>query len=95
MHLYPEELLCPYLARLLGVPVKWWESRSESHQSTNHGRAHTETIERHAQRRQDTRLKSRRWAMSRLLSNMATGADVNTINFGPGYKIENYEPAPE
>src|SRR5258707_7058562 len=43
MHLYPEELLCPYLARRLGVPVKWWESRSESHQSTNHGRAHTET----------------------------------------------------
>src|SRR3984885_10444798 len=45
MHLYPEELLCPCLARHLGVPVKWWESRSESHQSTNHGRAHTETIE--------------------------------------------------
>ena len=45
MHLYPEDLLCPYLARTLGVPVKWWESRSESHQSTNHGRAHTETIE--------------------------------------------------
>ena len=28
MHLYPEELLCPYAARELGVPVKWWESRS-------------------------------------------------------------------
>ena len=25
MHLYPEELLCPFLARTLGVPVKWWE----------------------------------------------------------------------
>ena len=45
MHLYPEELLCPFLARTLGVPVKWWESRSESHQSTSHGRAHTENIE--------------------------------------------------
>jgi carbon-monoxide dehydrogenase large subunit len=45
MHLYPEDLLCPYLARRLGAPVKWWESRSESHQSTSHGRAHTETIE--------------------------------------------------
>ena len=45
MHLYPEELLCPYLARFLGAPVKWWESRSESHQSTSHGRAHTETME--------------------------------------------------
>jgi aerobic carbon-monoxide dehydrogenase large subunit len=45
MHLYPEELLCPFLAGMLGLPVKWWESRSESHQSTTHGRAHTETIE--------------------------------------------------
>jgi aerobic carbon-monoxide dehydrogenase large subunit len=45
MHLYPEDLLCPYLARELGAPVKWWESRSESHQSTSHGRAHTEVIE--------------------------------------------------
>jgi aerobic carbon-monoxide dehydrogenase large subunit len=27
MHLYPEELLCAYLARDLKCPVKWWESR--------------------------------------------------------------------
>jgi carbon-monoxide dehydrogenase large subunit len=40
MHLYPEDLLCPDLARELDAPVKWWESRSESHQSTSHGRAH-------------------------------------------------------
>jgi carbon-monoxide dehydrogenase large subunit len=39
MHLYPEELLCAYLARDLKSPVKWWESRSESHQATSHGRA--------------------------------------------------------
>src|ERR1700747_2473407 len=45
MHLYPEELLCAYLARALKSPVKWWESRSESHQATSHGRAHTELIE--------------------------------------------------
>jgi aerobic carbon-monoxide dehydrogenase large subunit len=45
MHLYPEELLCAYLARELKCPVKWWESRSESHQATSHGRAHTELIE--------------------------------------------------
>lgn len=42
MHLYPEELLCAWLARELKSPVKWWESRSESHQATSHGRAHTE-----------------------------------------------------
>jgi aerobic carbon-monoxide dehydrogenase large subunit len=38
MHLYPEELLCAYLARELKAPVKWWESRSESHQATSRGR---------------------------------------------------------
>ena len=45
MHLYPEELLCPYLARTARRARQVVESRSESHQSTNHGRAHTETIE--------------------------------------------------
>src|SRR5215471_4666543 len=45
MHLYPEELLCAWLARELRSPVKWWESRSESHQATSHGRSHTEFIE--------------------------------------------------
>ncbi|HWZ67999.1 MAG TPA: molybdopterin cofactor-binding domain-containing protein [Stellaceae bacterium] len=44
MRLYPEELLCAYLARALKCPVNWWESRSESHQATGHGRAHTELI---------------------------------------------------
>jgi carbon-monoxide dehydrogenase large subunit len=34
MHLYPEELLCAWLARELNSPIKWWESRSESHQAT-------------------------------------------------------------
>jgi carbon-monoxide dehydrogenase large subunit len=45
MRLYPEELLCAYFARALKCPVKWWESRLESHQATSHGRAHTELIE--------------------------------------------------
>jgi len=95
MHLYPEELLCPYLARLLGVPVKWWESRSESHQSTNHGRAHTETIE--IAIRNDGKILGLKVEtlgnVGAYLSNMATGGPtVNTINFGTGaYKIENYE----
>src|SRR5258705_422328 len=95
MHLYPEELLCPYLARLLGVPVKWWESRSESHQSTNHGRAHTETIE--IAIRNDGKILGLKVEtlgnVGAYLSNMATGGPtVNTINFGTGtYKIDNYE----
>lgn len=95
MHLYPEELLCPYLARLLGVPVKWWESRSESHQSTSHGRAHTESIE--VAIRNDGRILGMKLEtlgnVGAYLSNMATGGPtVNTINFGTGtYRIDNYE----
>jgi aerobic carbon-monoxide dehydrogenase large subunit len=95
MHLYPEDLLCPYLARRLGVPVKWWESRSESHQSTSHGRAHTETIE--VAFRNDGKILGLKVEtlgnVGAYLSNMATGGPtVNTVNFGTGtYRIENYE----
>jgi carbon-monoxide dehydrogenase large subunit len=95
MHLYPEDLLCPYLARELGAPVKWWESRSESHQSTSHGRAHTETIE--AAFRNDGTILGMKVETSgnvgAYLSNMATGGPtVNTINYGTGtYRIANYE----
>jgi len=95
MHLYPEELLCPYLARELGVPVKWWESRSESHQSTSHGRAHTETIE--VAIKNDGAILGMKvdtlGNVGAYLSNMASGGPtVNTVNFGTGnYKIANYE----
>jgi carbon-monoxide dehydrogenase large subunit len=95
MHLYPEDLLCPYLARRLGAPVKWWESRSESHQSTSHGRAHTETIE--VAFRNDGQILGLKVEtlgnVGAYLSNMATGGPtVNTVNFGTGtYRIENYE----
>ena len=95
MHLYPEELLCPFLARMLGLPVKWWESRSESHQSTTHGRAHTEAIE--IAIRNDGKILGMKVEtlgnVGAYLSNMASGGPtVNTINFGTGtYKIENYE----
>jgi aerobic carbon-monoxide dehydrogenase large subunit len=94
MHLYPEELLCPYLARLLAAPVKWWETRSESHQSTSHGRAHTETIEM-AVRNDGTVLGMSVETLGNVgayLSNMASGGPtINTVNFGTGtYKIANY-----
>jgi len=95
MHLYPEDLLCPYLARELNTPVKWWETRSESHQSTSHGRAHTEDIE--VAFKNDGRILGLKVStlgnVGAYLSNMATGGPtVNTVNFGTGtYKIDNYE----
>ncbi len=36
--LYPEDLLVPFLARLLGRPVKWIEDRAEHFVATNHSR---------------------------------------------------------
>jgi aerobic carbon-monoxide dehydrogenase large subunit len=95
MHLYPEELLCTYSARVLGAPVKWRESRSESHQSTCHGRAHTEHVE--VALRNDGRilgLKVETYGnVGAYLSNMASGGPtINTVNFGTGnYAIPNYE----
>jgi aerobic carbon-monoxide dehydrogenase large subunit len=95
MHLYPEELLCAYLARELQSPVKWWESRSESHQATSHGRAHTEVIE--AAFRSDGHILGIRVEtlgnVGAYLSNMAAGGPtINTVSYGTGtYRIENYE----
>jgi aerobic carbon-monoxide dehydrogenase large subunit len=95
MHLYPEELLCAYLARTLGTPVKWWESRSESHQATSHGRAHTEHVE--VAFTSDGRILGMKVEtfgnIGAYLSNMASGGPtINTVNFGTGnYRIENYE----
>jgi aerobic carbon-monoxide dehydrogenase large subunit len=94
MHLYPEELLCAWLARELKSPVKWWESRSESHQATSHGRAHTELIE--VAFRNDGRILGMRVEtlgnVGAYLSNMASGGPTMAGSYGTGtYKIENFE----
>ncbi len=41
----PEELLCPWLARLVGRPVRWVETRSESMTGLPHGRAQRQEVE--------------------------------------------------
>jgi aerobic carbon-monoxide dehydrogenase large subunit len=94
MHLYPEELLCAWLARELKSPVKWWESRSESHQATSHGRAHTELIE--VAFRNDGRILGMRVEtlgnVGAYLSNMASGGPTMSVSYGTGtYKIEDFE----
>ena len=42
---YPEELLVPWLARRLGRPVRWSETRSESMVGLGHGRAQHQVAE--------------------------------------------------
>jgi len=82
MHLYPEELLCAYLARDLKCPVKWWESRSESHQASSHGRAHTELIE--VAFRNDGRILGMKVEtlgnVGAYLSNMASGGPTMSVS---------------
>jgi carbon-monoxide dehydrogenase large subunit len=41
---YPEELLCPWLARRLGRPVRWFETRSESMLGLGHGRGQVQDV---------------------------------------------------
>jgi carbon-monoxide dehydrogenase large subunit len=94
MHLYPEELLCAYLARELRSPVKWRESRSESHQATSHGRGHTELVE--VAVRNDGRILGMRVEtlgnVGAYLSNMASGGPTMSVSYGTGtYKIGNFE----
>jgi carbon-monoxide dehydrogenase large subunit len=94
MHLYPEELLCAWLARELKSPVKWWESRSESHQATSHGRAHTEVIE--VAFRNDGRILGMKVEtlgnVGAYLSNMASGGPTMSVSYGTGtYNIANFE----
>src|ERR1700758_3239558 len=94
IHLYPEELLCAYLARELRSPVKWRESRSESHQATSHGRAHTELIEV-AFRNDGCILGMKVETLGNVgayLSNMASGGPTMAGSYGTGtYKIESFE----
>jgi carbon-monoxide dehydrogenase large subunit len=41
---YPEELLCPWLAKRVGRPVHWTETRSESMVGLGHGRGQIQDI---------------------------------------------------
>src|SRR6266852_6351823 len=45
LHFYAEEALCAFLARELGRPVKWCETRSENFLATTHGRDYIQDVE--------------------------------------------------
>jgi carbon-monoxide dehydrogenase large subunit len=45
LNVYAEEVLCLIVAKRLGRPVKWTESRSENYQATIHGRDQIQDIE--------------------------------------------------
>ena len=45
LNIYAEEFLAPYLAKELGRPMKWTETRSENYIATIHGRDLIEDVE--------------------------------------------------
>jgi len=94
MHLYVEEILVCYASRQFKRPIKWTESRSESHLSTHHGRAHTQYLELAVKNDGEVLgLKLKIFAnMGAYLSNMATGVpSVNCTYFANGnYRVPNY-----
>ncbi len=45
LNVYAEEILALVVARKLGRPIKWTESRSENYQATTHGRGQIQDIE--------------------------------------------------
>src|SRR5215469_12810139 len=45
LNVYAEEALMGFVARMIGRPVKWIESRRENFQSTIHGRGHVDYFE--------------------------------------------------
>jgi carbon-monoxide dehydrogenase large subunit len=50
LHVYPEHFVCALAAMRLGRPVRWFETRTESMLSLNHGRAQHQRIELGANR---------------------------------------------
>jgi len=82
LHFYAEEALCAFLARELGRPVKWCETRSENFLATTHGRDHIQDVEIAALRDGTiTGLKVTSSAnLGAYLSTMGPG--IPTLNFG-------------
>jgi aerobic carbon-monoxide dehydrogenase large subunit len=82
LHFYAEEALCAFLARELGRPVKWCETRSENFLATTHGRDHMQEVEIAARRDGTiTGLKVTSCAnLGAYLSTMSPG--IPTFNFG-------------
>jgi carbon-monoxide dehydrogenase large subunit len=78
LQVYPEEALALELARRLGAPVKWTETRSENFLATHHGRDQVQEIEIAAD--EDGKIRGYR---ARVLANM--GAYLRII--APGTPI--------
>jgi carbon-monoxide dehydrogenase large subunit len=79
---YPADAVVSYLARRLGRPVKWVESRTENFQVTTHGRDHVQDVQL-AAKRDGTILGLKVKSVANLGAYLSTAAPgVPTILFG-------------
>ncbi|MDR7554298.1 MAG: molybdopterin-dependent oxidoreductase [Armatimonadota bacterium] len=82
IHVYPEDALIPYLARVLGRPVKWTEDRRENYVATIHGRDHITELEI-AAKKDGTLLALRGTTWANMGAYLSTGAPgIPTILHG-------------
>ncbi len=79
---YPWEAVVSYLARRLGRPVKWVETRTENFQATIHGRDHIQYVEL-AAKKDGTILGIKVKAIANMGAYLSTaGPGIPTILFG-------------
>ncbi len=79
---YPWEAAVSYLARRLGRPVKWVESRTENYQATIHGRDHVQYVQL-AAKKDGTILGIKIKAIANMGAYVSTAAPgIPTILFG-------------
>ena len=90
---YPEDSMVVFASKMLGVPVKWTETRSENYRSTIHGRDHVQDVEI-AAKKDGTILgiRAKVWAnMGAFLSTASTGVPtiLHGLMLSGAYDIKN------
>jgi carbon-monoxide dehydrogenase large subunit len=90
---YPEDAMVVFASKMLGVPVKWTETRSENYRATIHGRDHIQDVEM-AARKDGTilALRAKVWAnLGAYLSTASTGIPtiLHGLMLSGAYDIKN------
>jgi aerobic carbon-monoxide dehydrogenase large subunit len=90
---YPEDSMVVFASKMLGVPVKWTETRSENYRSTIHGRDHIQDVEMAAKKDGTiVGIRATVWAnMGAYLSTASTGVPtiLHGLMLSGAYDIKN------
>src|SRR5262245_33570838 len=90
---YPEDSMVVFASKMLGVPVKWTETRSENYRATIHGRDHVQDVEMAAKKDGTiVGIRATVWAnMGGYLSTASTGVPtiLHGLMLSGAYDIKN------